>query len=64
MTLTIGPGQGAAAFTSSTSVGIAVGSDTFLTPGFEHNRIETIRCTITLDGELITVIGFFTPPTP
>jgi hypothetical protein len=54
--------NGSAAFTSSTSVGIAVGNVS-LTPGFNHNGIQTVECTITLDGQLFKVTAFFTPPT-
>ena len=54
--------NGSAAFTSSTSVGIAVGNES-LTPGFNHNGIRTTQCIITLGGQVITVTAFFTPPT-
>jgi hypothetical protein len=62
VTLTVLPNGSAAAFTSSTSVGIAVGNGSEVTPGFEHNGIQTTQCTITLGGRTITVTAFFTPP--
>jgi hypothetical protein len=63
VTLTVLPNGSAAAFTSSTSVGIAVGNNGSLTPGFNANGIQTTECSITLGGQLITVTAFFTPPT-
>ena len=55
--------NGSAAFTSSTSVGIAVGNNGSLTPGFNHNGLQTTECSITLGGQVFTVTAFFTPPT-
>jgi hypothetical protein len=65
----------AAAFTSSTSVGIAVGVTvtdvatgevlfSSLKPGFEVNALQTTTCTIMLDGQEIAFTAFFTPATP
>jgi hypothetical protein len=62
VTLTVLPNGSAAAFTSSTSVGIAVGNNGSVTPGFDHNGLQTTECSITLGGQLITVTAFFTPP--
>jgi hypothetical protein len=62
VTLTVLPNGSAAAFTSSTSVGIAVGNGNEVTPGFNHNGLQTTVCTIELGGRLITVTAFFTPP--
>jgi hypothetical protein len=62
VTLTVLPNGSAAAFTSSTSVGIAVGNGSQVTPGFAHNAIQTTVCTITLGGQTISVTAFFTPP--
>jgi hypothetical protein len=62
VTLTLLPNGSSAAFTSSTSVGIAVGNDGSLTPGFDHNVIQTTECSISLGGQVITVTAFFTPP--
>jgi len=62
VTLTVLPNGSAAAFTSSTSVGIAVGNNGSLTPGFKNNGLETTECSITLGGQVITVTAFFTPP--
>lgn len=62
VTLTVLPNGSAAAFTSSTSVGVAVGNGSSLTPGFDHNGIQTTVCTITLNGGTISVTAFFTPP--
>ena len=61
VTLTVLPNGSAAAFTSSTSVGIAVGNGSQVTPGFNHNGIQTTVCTITLGGQTISVTAFFTP---
>ena len=62
-TVTLTISNGSAAFTSSTSVGIAVGNDGSLTPGFKSNGIQTTECSITLGGQVFTVTAFFTPPT-
>jgi hypothetical protein len=73
ITLTIIPGS--AAFTASTSVGVGVGvvvtdvatgEELFssLTPGFEHNVLETVTCTHTFDGVEVAVTAFFTPARP
>jgi hypothetical protein len=62
VTLTVLPNGSAAAFTSSTSVGIAVGNGSEVTPGFNHNGLQTTVCSIVVGGRLITVTAFFTPP--
>ncbi|MDQ3893876.1 MAG: hypothetical protein M3292_04325 [Actinomycetota bacterium] len=75
VTLTVLPNRSAAAFTSSTSVGISVGVTvtdvatgevpfSSLKPGFEVNALQTTTCTITLAGQEIAVAAFFTPATP
>jgi hypothetical protein len=72
VTLTTLPNGASAAFTSSTSVGIAVGvtvvdtstGETIfssLKPGFAVNALTTTTCSITFDGEQLNVTAFFTP---
>jgi hypothetical protein len=74
ITLVTLPNNSSAAFTATTSVGIAVGvtvTDTFtgqtlfsdLTPGFEHNGLQTTTCRITSGATQIDVTAFFTPAT-
>lgn len=71
LTMVPGPG-GSAAFTATTSVGIATGlvvtdiatgEELFnvQTPGFEKNALETVTCVLEVGGVRLTVTAFFTP---
>ena len=58
VTLTVLANGSAAAFTSSTSVGIAVTGS----PGIPKSAVQTTTCTTTINGRQISVTAFFTPP--
>jgi hypothetical protein len=58
VTLTILSNGSAAAFTSSTSVGIAVTGS----PGIPKSAVQTTTCTTTINGQQFSVTAFFTPP--
>ena len=58
VTLTVLGNGSAAAFTSSTSVGIAVNGR-----GIPKSAVQTTTCTTTINGQQISVTAFFTPPT-